>query len=153
MDVTLEQDLASAIRFIQDNAAEGTEYYFGEIPENYKVPSIYFQTPYTFGSKATLRSYKTKVTLNVWFMAGTTWDAQKNASDMMGNIMLSDCIFPIVDLDGNKLKAGLRISDLETKRIENEIVQLSFSFNTYFHPKQDVPKVQKFYAEMQRNNR
>lgn len=153
MDITLEQDLASAIRFIQDNAAEGTEYYFGEIPEDYKVPSIYFQTPFTFGSKATLRSYKTKVTLNVWFMDRTTWDAQKNATDMMEDIMLSDCVFPIVDLDGNKLKTGLRVSDLETKRIENEIIQLSFSFNSYFYPKKDVPKVQKFYAEMQKNNR
>lgn len=153
MDITLEQDLASAIRFIQDNATEGTEFYFGEIPEDYKVPSIYFQVPYSLGSKATLRSYKTKVTLNVWFMAGTTWDAQSDAAGMMKTILLNDCIFPLVDMSGNKLKAGLRISDPETKKIETGIVQLTFSFNSYFHQKKDVPKVQKFYAEMQRNIR
>lgn len=153
MDITLEQDLASAIRFIQDNATEGTEFYFGEIPEDYKVPSIYFQVPYSLGSKATLRSYKTKVTLNVWFMAGTTWDAQSDAAGMMEKILLNDCVFPLISTSGNKLKAGLRISDPETKKIENGIAQLTFSFNSYFYPEKDVPKVQKFYAEMQRNNR
>lgn len=150
MDITLEQGLASAIRYIQDNTAEGTEYYFGEIPEDYKVPSIYFQPPYTTGDKVTLRSYRTRATLNVWFMNAQTWDAQKLAHDMMECIMLDDCIFHIVNVEGEKLEKGLRVTEPETRKIENGIVQLAFSFDAYFHPEKDAPKIQKFYTEMQR---
>lgn len=152
MDITLEQNLASAIRYIQDNTAEGTEYYFGEIPEDYKVPSIYFQLPYTTGSKATLRSYRTRMTLNIWFMDAGTWNAQRRASDMMENIMLDDCVFPIVEKDGEKRETGLRVVEPETRKIENGIVQLAFSFDSYFYPEKDTQKIQKFYAEMQRKN-
>lgn len=152
MDITLEQSLASAIRYIQDNTVEGTKYYFGEIPEDYEVPSIYFQPPYTTGSKATLRSYRTRMTLNIWFMESSTWDAKKKALDMMERIMLDECKFPLVKPSGEKSEFGLRVTEPDVRKIENGIVQLTFSFDTYFHPEKDTQKIQKFYVEMQRKN-
>ena len=68
MEITLEQGLAAAVRYIQDHAVEGTKLYFDEIPESFFVPSVYFQIPYTSGRKVTLRSYAVKTTLNCWFM-------------------------------------------------------------------------------------
>ena len=51
MNVNLEQSLAAVVRFIQDNSEEGTQLYFDEIPENFYVPSVYFQIPYSAGRK------------------------------------------------------------------------------------------------------
>ena len=64
MNVNLEQSLAAVVRFIQDNSEEGTQLYFDEIPENFYVPSVYFQIPYSAGRKATLSSYCTTMTMN-----------------------------------------------------------------------------------------
>lgn len=52
MNVNLEQSLAAVVRFIQDNSEEGTQLYFDEIPENFYVPSVYFQIPYSAGRKS-----------------------------------------------------------------------------------------------------
>lgn len=68
MNVNLEQSLAAVVRFIQDNSEEGTQLYFDEIPENFYVPSVYFQIPYSAGRKATLSSYCTTMTMNIWFI-------------------------------------------------------------------------------------
>ena len=54
MNVNLEQSLAAVVRFIQDNSEEGTQLYFDEIPENFYVPSVYFQIPYSAGRKGFL---------------------------------------------------------------------------------------------------
>lgn len=153
MEITLEQSLASAIRYIQDNTMEGTEYYFGKIPEDYYVPSVYFQIPFLSGEKATLRTYRQTLTMNVWFMEYETWDAQRKAAEMLEKIMLDNCIFPIVSEDGNKSEKGLRVKEPATRKIEDGIVQLTFSFDAYFHPERDVTKMKKLYIELQKNRR
>ena len=52
MDITLGQNLASIVRYIQENSAPGTKLYFDEIPECFFVPSIYFQVPVTSDRKS-----------------------------------------------------------------------------------------------------
>lgn len=153
MEITLEQSLASAIRYIQDNSDEGMEYYFGEIPENYFVPSVYFQIPFLSGEKATLRTYRKTLTMNVWFMASETWDAQTSAATMLEKMMMDNCIFPIVSKDGTRTGGGSRIKEPSTRKIEEGIVQLTFSFDTYFHPEKDVEKMKKFYIELNKADR
>lgn len=150
MEIALEQSLASAIRYIQDNAIEGTEYYFGNIPEDYYVPSIYFQIPFLSGEKATLRTHRQTLTLNIWIMEHETWDAQAKAAELFEKIMLDNCIFPIISKDGGMVSKGLRIKEPATRKIEDGIVQLTFSFDTYFHPEKDAAKMQKFYVECQK---
>lgn len=152
MDITLEQGLGSVIHYIQNNTAEGTEYYFGDIPENYKVPSIYFQIPLAYGDKVTLSSYQNKTIFNIWFMEAETWSAQMKATDMVKSILLDDLVVPYVTEKGEKMDTGFRLREPETRKIENGIVQLKVSFDLYFHPEKDVPKIRKFYAEMQRKN-
>ena len=127
MNVNLEQSLAAVVRFIQDNSEEGTQLYFDEIPENFYVPSVYFQIPYSAGRKATLSSYCTTMTMNIWFMAHLDWDAQAVAASMRDEIMLNDCQVPIVDEDG----------------------KVSLSFDVYFQPEAQRTKMQKFYLAWQ----
>lgn len=138
MDITLEQSIASAIRFIQDHTEKGTEYYFGKIPENYYLPSIYFQVPFVTGSKATLRSYKQEITFNIWFMDSDTWNAHAAASRMMELFMLENCVFPVIEKDGNVTGEGLRIYEPSTRVIEDGIVQLSFNMPVYFHAAETI---------------
>ena len=108
MEITLEQGLAAVVRYIQDHAEEGTKLYFDELPEDFYVPSVYFQIPFTSGRKSTLRTYCTTITLNCWFMEAQDWDAYAKAADMRDLIMLNNCIVPLYDLDGNRTGKGIR---------------------------------------------
>lgn len=145
MEITLEQGLAAAVRYIQDNAERGTKLYFDEIPENFYVPSVYFQAPYTAGRKATLRSYCTTITMNCWFMESKDWDAQAKVADMRDSIMLDNCVLPVYDAEGNPVGKGIRCTAPETRKIDEGIVQLSFSIDVYFHPETEHIKMQKLY--------
>ena len=143
MNVNLEQSLAAVVRFIQDNSEEGTQLYFDEIPENFYVPSVYFQIPYSSGRKATLSSYCTTMTMNIWFMAHFDWDAQVVAASMRDEIMLNDCQVPIVDEDGKVTGKALRVTPPTTRKVDEGIVQLSLSFDVYFQPEAQRTKMQK----------
>lgn len=150
MEISIEQGLSSAIRFIQDNADSGTQLYFDEIPEQFAVPSVYFPVPATAGRKVTLSSYRNTITLNCWFMEGKDWDAQWKAAKMRDLIMMENCSIPIINEDGTESKRTMRIGEPETRRIDEGIVQLAFPINIYFRPEGEHVKMQKFYAAWQK---
>lgn len=149
MNINLEQSLAAVVRFIQDNSEEGTKLYFDEIPENFYVPSVYFQIPYTAGRKATLSSYCTTMTMNIWFMAYLDWEAQAAAASMRDEIMLNNCLLPIMDEAGKATGKELRVAPPATRKINEGIVQLSFSFDVYFQLQKQGEKMQKLYLVWQ----
>ena len=145
MEITLEQGLAAVVRYIQDHAEEGTKLYFDELPEDFYVPSVYFQIPLASGRKVTLRTYCTAITLNCWFMEAQDWDAYAKAADMRDLIMLNNCIVPLYDLDGNRTGKGIRTGVPDTRKIDDGTVQLSLSFDIYFRPEEEHQKMQKLY--------
>lgn len=145
MEITLEQGLAAVVRYIQDHAEEGTKLYFDELPEDFYVPSVYFQIPFTSGRKATLRTYCTTINLNCWFMESQDWDAYAKAAEMRDLIMLYNCIVPLYDLDGNRTGKGIRTGIPDTRKIDDGTVQLSLSFDIYFRPEEEHQKMQKLY--------
>lgn len=145
MEITLEQGLAAVVRYIQDHAEEGTKLYFDELPEDFYVPSVYFQIPFTSGRKATLRTYCTTINLNCWFMESQDWDAYAKAAEMRDLIMLNNCIVPLYDLDGNRTGKGIRTGVPDTRKIDDGTVQLSLSFDIYFCPEEEHQKMQKLY--------
>lgn len=145
MEITLEQGLAAVVRYIQGHTEEGTKLYFEEIPEDFYVPSVYFQVPFTSGRKATLRTYCTAITLNCWFMGVKDWDAYAKAADMRDRIMLDNCIVPLYDVEGNPTGKGIRTGFPDTRKIDEGIAQLSLSFDIYFRPEEEHTKMQKLY--------
>ena len=149
MDVSLERSLAAVVRFVQDNSEEGTQLYFDEIPENFYVPSVYFQVPYSAGKKATLSSYCTTMTMNIWFMAHLDWEAQVAAARMRDEIMLNDCLVPIMDEVGKETGKALRVTPPTTRKVDEGIVQLSLSLDVYIQPGEQRAKIQKFYLAWQ----
>lgn len=99
--------------------------------------------------EATLSSYCTTMTMNIWFMAHLDWDAQAVAASMRDEIMLNDCQVPIVDEDGKVTGKALRVTPPTTRKVDEGIVQLSLSFDVYFQPEAQRTKMQKFYLAWQ----
>lgn len=133
MNITLEQSLASAVRYILDNDVEGTKAYFDEIPEKFYVPSVYFPVPYVEGRKATLRSYQNTFTFDAWVMAGTDWDAEARAASLRDAIMLDGLAIPIIAVDGTETGKALKTQEPTQRRIDEGIVCVSIPMRDYFY--------------------
>ena len=140
MNISLEQSLASAVRFILDNDVSGARPYFEDIPEEFYVPSVYFPVPYIEGSKVTLDSYRNTITFEARIMAATDWDAESRAASLRDLLMLENLHIPIYDVNGQDTGKTLRVLEPYQRRIERGIVLLSFSILDYFTPTPIVPK-------------
>ena len=133
MNITLEQSLASAVRYILDNDVEGTKAYFDEIPEKFYVPSVYFPVPYVEGQKATLRTFRNTFTFDAWVMAATDWDAEARAASLRDAIMLDDMAIPIMDEYGQETGKALKTQEPTQRRVDEGIVCVSIPDTDYFY--------------------
>ena len=140
MNITLEQSLASAVRFILDNDTNGARPYFEDVPEEFYVPSVYFPVPYVEGAKVTLDSYRNTITFEARIMAATDWDAEARAASLRDLLMLENLHIPIYGLDGKATGKSLRVLEPYQRRIERGIVLLSFSILDYFTPTPNTAK-------------
>ena len=145
LDITLEQSLGSAVRYILDNDVEGAKAYFDEIPEKFYVPSVYFPIPYIEGQKVTLRSFQNTITFNAWVMARTDWDAEARAANLRDSIMLDGLVIPVIDLEGNKTGKGLKTMEPTQRRINEGIVCVTIPVRDYFCKKKTSIKTENFY--------
>ncbi len=64
------------------------------------------------------------------------WDAEAKAADMRDMLLLDNCCIPVYEENGTKAGYEVRVAEPETRKIDEGIVQLSFSFEVYFHPGQ-----------------
>lgn len=132
MEITLEQVLGSAVRYIKDRSEEGTDLYFDDLPENFMVPSIYFPVPRTTSRKVTLDSYLTTIRMEAWFMASKDWMAYNAAAGIRDSILLDGMCIGIVSEKGTKAEKAFPVTNPEISRIDTGMVRLSFSAQHYF---------------------
>ncbi len=145
MEITLEQSLASIVRYLQNHTKFETDILFDEIPENFAVPTLYFQTPRSKSRKATLSAWETTFTMRCWFMCLSSQEAYLYAASARDSILLDNCVIPIMEKDGTLAGGGVRVSDLEVSNINAGVEQLTLSFRDYFIPDKDRSvKIQKF---------
>lgn len=137
MDSMLEQFFASAVRYIQNHSGIDAAPYFDDIPENYIVPSLYFPVPRTSSKKVTFQTYLTTIYMETQFMASTDWLAQGVASNVRDCLILDDCCISIMNKDGTLTGGAFRISELDTRRVSDGIVQLTFQIRNYFSKEKD----------------
>jgi hypothetical protein len=133
MDITLEQCLASAVRYIQNHVSIEAAPYFDEVPEDYVVPSMYFPVPRTSSKKVTFRTYLTTVYMEVQFLAATDWMAYSYAGNIRDSIMLDDEAMDIMEKDGTLSGKKIRVGNVTVyPPVETGIVKLSFELKNYF---------------------
>lgn len=128
----LGQVLASAVRYIQDNSGICAAPYFGEVPEDFIVPSMYFPIPRVGSRKATLSSYCCTLSMECWFMAMDEWEAYRHASGVQRCLLRDGCAIPMVGRDGEASGWSVRATDPEVRKIDGRTVRLSFGLSHYF---------------------
>ena len=124
----LEQEIASAIRFIL-NAADNPVPYYYSVPEGFLVPSIYFPLPEIESSGDTLTSYSLTYTWFITFFHNDTRDAQELAFKALMALQSRKNLIPLIDETGALTEDGFRTLDPSLKAIDNA-VQLTLSWNS-----------------------
>lgn len=138
MEITLEQSLAAAVRYVQDHLEEGTCLYFDDMPENFCVPSVYFPVPRTVGKKVTFDTYLMTIYFEAWFMANTDWQAEGAAAVVRESLLIDNCRIDSRDIDGNTTGKIFHVTDVETNPVETGIIRLSFGIQHYFSRAQET---------------
>jgi hypothetical protein len=134
--ISLEQYVGSTIAYILAHAETGTTPYYGKVPEDFKVPSVFFPVPWTDISKALLGSVFTKtVHFECVFLAGDSWTANACAEQVRDAMVHDRCVIPCLTEDGKETGYGFYISTPKLQETDTGSVSMQFSFD---HTQEDI---------------
>ena len=125
----LEQETASVARFVLD-AEPGLSPYYWSVPEDFRVPAVYFPPP-VFPSKGdTFKTYALEYDWPVKFFASTDEEAQAIAARVMNKICAARLLIPLIDEAGELTGKGLRMKDPELKRADENAYQINLRWDS-----------------------
>lgn len=114
----LEQEIASAIKFILDSAGAPTPYYHS-VPQDFLVPAVYFPAPEIISAGDTLLSYSLEYSWYVKFFHKNTEEAYAMAVKVLTALQSRKNVIPLVDDKGKLTGRGFRVSDPSLKNFDN----------------------------------
>lgn len=132
MTITMEQYHGSIARYIIDNSVEGITAYFGKLPENFAVPSVFFPVPRTETRKAALNHwYRTVFHFECNFFACDDWNAYKAAVTVRDKMIEDDFWIPVYEEDGTETKYAFKCGNPTLENLEEGTENMSFDFENF----------------------
>lgn len=114
----LEQEIASAIRFILDSTGRPTPYYYS-VPQGFLVPAVYFPQPEIISAGDTLLTYSLEYSWYVKFFHKDTRKAQALAFAALTALQARKNVVPLIDETGKPTGRGFRMLDPALRPLEN----------------------------------
>ena len=145
----LEQDLASIMRLLTEKSGNPAPYY-NNVPEQFRVPAIYFPRPDIGSSGDTLNTYALDFSLFVKFFHRTKEDAYELGCTALNALLERRSRIPLIDESGKPTGKYIRIRDPTAGRgrkrgtAANRLEQPESRLQT--HPK---PMMQTYEIETQ----
>lgn len=141
----IDPELAAICNFIVNNSIEKLTPYFWEMPENFRVPAIFFPVPETTNEKVTFNMIKTHLTWWIRFYAADDLQAYGIASYIQTKILLERNKIPLYSEDGRLMSKPLNIGFPFLKKVGEGIQQMEISCDQYKGlPVPNGPKVVEF---------
>ena len=132
----LDQELASAMRFLIKNSGNPKPHYF-RIPEGFKLPAVYFPEPQLDTDGFTLDEYALDFTWPVKFFADTDRAAHAMGFQALTELKRKNNLILLIDEDGNTLERGFRTREPVLRLIDDGVAQLMLRWTSprpYFRP-------------------
>lgn len=123
----LEQDLASIMRFLTEKSGNPAPYY-NNVPEQFRVPAIYFPRPDIGSSGDTLNTYALDFSLFVKFFHRTKEDAYELGYTAMNALLERRNRIPLIDESGKPTGKCIRIRDPTLRAVDESAVQLQIDW-------------------------
>ncbi|SFM29114.1 hypothetical protein SAMN04487943_11254 [Gracilibacillus orientalis] len=114
-----------------------------KLPQDFKVPSLYFPVPTSFSSNDTNQTYLKSYTLNVKLFHHDSKLAYYKAEELADHIANNREVIPMVDVEGEKTGDYIRFNRIETRIGENGVAILILNWDSRYHYHHDeAPAIQ-----------
>lgn len=143
----LEQELASIARFVYDNTNIQSVHY-GEMPKNFKTPSLYFPVPEVMTRGDTMSSYAIMYSWFIKIYDISSNDAYSKTFNVLNQLKQNRNMVSIINPDGTAQDKKFRIRDPRMSKLETGVIQLQIdwdSIRTYIKPQSE--KAKNFFIE------
>ena len=125
----LEQELASAIKFILEQSGNPAPYY-RNVPQDFIVPAAYFPVPEIEAKPFSLHAYALTYIWFVKFFNKDTRSAYGMGNQVLTAITARRNIIPLIDADGVKTGRLLRLKDPKLRDVDDGVVQLAIEWDS-----------------------
>lgn len=125
----LEQEIASAIKFILESAGNPAPYYWN-VPQDFAVPAVYFPVPEITSGGDTLSSYNLNYSWYIKFFHKDTQSAHELAFSALTELQSRRNLIPLINETGELTGRGFRTHDPELKKIDDGAVQLTLTWDS-----------------------
>ena len=145
--ISLEQEIASVIKFILDVSGNPAPYYW-EMEQDFIVPAIYFPPPLIESDGHTFDKYSLSFSWYIKFFHSDTTSAHFMCQKALAAIQGRRCYIPLIDEKGNLTKHAFRLKDPKMRGVDDGAVQLTLMWDSpraYFvKPRDSYKKVEEF---------
>ena len=125
----LDQEIASAMRFLIDAAGNPKPYYYS-IPQDFETPSVFFPQPEIPTKGDTLLTYALEFSWFVKYFDKDTQSAQNIAFAVLNALQGKKCVIPLIDEKGKPTGRGIRLKDPSSRPVDDGAVQLNLSWDS-----------------------
>lgn len=141
----IEQETASIIRYILDNA-DGLTPYYENIPEDFMVPSVYFPAPELITDNETFNTYVIRFTWYIHFFHKTTNEAYQLAFRFVDMLRANKNLIPVVDEKGSFICENIRLKNPTLTIADDGAVLVELGWNSIRpYKREEVQKMQKLF--------
>lgn len=132
----MEQEIASAIKFIIEASGDSAPYYW-EMPQDFLVPAVYFPPPEIESFGHTFNDYALSFSWFVKFFHKDAALAHEACLSVLNAIKERRCYIPLIDAEGRRTKRSFRMNDPRMRNLDGGATQLTLMW--------DVPRA--YFAE------
>jgi len=152
MNGIIEQEIASAMKFIIESAGNPAPYYYS-VPEDFMVPAVYFPPPELTTDGDTLLTYAVTYRWYVKFFHKDTQSAYELGFAALNAIQYRKNLIPLIDETGALTGRGFRMKDPALRSLDVGMVQLTLTWDSprpYYAP--DAEKMMTFFVDLRTKN-
>jgi hypothetical protein len=144
----LTQEVASLVHFIDGLGLGIVKNYFGELPESFAVPSLYYPTPETDNRSFTTDGYEKESVIFMKVFDKDSIGSDNIAQNIIEGIMQARRNIPLYDDKGVTTGRVFHLNNVKSRNLETGVTQIELSYKThrsYFEP--EYPSAKNIYFE------
>lgn len=126
----LEQEMASIIKFVYEQAGEPSPYYWN-VPQSFSVPAVYFPTPEIDTGGETFLTYYVDYAWYIKLFHKTAQGAYTLGYAVTNAIRAARNLVPLIEEDGSEIAGSwVRVNDPALKVLDDGAAQLTVSWRS-----------------------
>lgn len=141
----LEQEIAALVHFMKPL---DMKVYFGELPDGFATPSVYFPPPEVDGNQFSVSTYENLFTVFIKIFDRTSMESFNLASKLVKDIQSRRKKIPLYDENGELTGKNFRIIKLNARNIDAGVTQIQISWKTHTaYDEETYTKAARFFYE------